>query len=292
MAKSMTGYGRSEISSKHIYGYVEVKSKNHRHKDIKVSLPGSFSSFEIPLQKMITARVFRVKVDLHIKISAYMKSDYTLKLNKELLGEYKKIFGELRAELGATGDIDIVNVSKLQDLVVMVEDEGAVKEHFKEIKEAVAAALDALDEMKIFEGKKLVRELDSFMLSIKECTAEIKLKRETLAGAYYEKIKSKITKLLGESGLDENRLYQEVAYIIDKTDITEELARLNSHLEQYDIIIKEDGAIGKKLDFLFQELNREINTIASKANDFGIVSSALKIKNEVEKSREQACNIE
>ena len=135
-------------------------------------------------------------------------------------------------------------------------------------------------------------ELVSFLSTISETTLKVEEKREGLLDEYHDKVKNKIKKVINESNLDEQRIYQEVAYIIDKTDISEEIARLKSHFLQFNTILNEDGPIGKKLDFLFQEVNREVNTIGSKANDFNIASLVIVMKNELEKAREQAQNIE
>jgi uncharacterized protein (TIGR00255 family) len=288
----MTGYGRSEISSDKLHGHVEIRSKNHRYLDIKVFLPKKLYSLEIPLQKMLKKRIHRGKVDLTLQISGYLKLPASLSLNKELLGEYKKIFDELKSEFGDSGKVDIVNLTQLSDLIVAEESGENIKEYLPEIEESVSKALDALNEMRTFEGKKILEELVSFMKVISDTADKIELKRGEMIGEYHEKVKNKILKVIGESGLDEHRVYQEVAYIIDKTDITEELARLKSHLSQFDNIINEEGSIGKKLDFLFQEMNREVNTIASKANDFNISAFVIEIKNELEKAREQSQNIE
>jgi uncharacterized protein (TIGR00255 family) len=288
----MTGYGRAEISSEDIYGYVEVRSKNHRYRDIKVYLPKKLLSLEIPLMKILTEKISRGKVDLSIQISAYLKSGGTLSLNRELLNEYKKIFDELKDEFGATSRLDIVSAAQLNNLIISLEGENDTDTYFPVIKEAVLNSLIALDEMKNFEGEKLKGDIISFISKIAEMADKVEVKRNDVVGEYQEKIRDKITKFIDETNLDEQRIYQEVAYIIDKTDITEEIQRLRSHVLQFENIIKEAGPIGKKLDFLFQEMNREINTIASKANDFDIASFVVEMKNELEKAREQAQNIE
>ncbi len=292
MARSMTGYGRSEIESKNIYGYVEVKTKNHRHRDIKISLPGKLFAYEISLQKMITQKLLRGKIDFAVRIKSYLKPSFKLSLNKTLLQEYKKIFSELNSELGTAGAINLVDVAQLNDLIVMVEDEDAAKELFSEVESAAKLALDALCEMREFEGQRLVDEIKLFISAIEERVTTIEAKREKAIDGYCDTIRCKIQKLLNESNLDEQRLHQEIAYIIDKSDISEEITRLKSHLRHFDKIVMEDGSIGKKLDFLFQEINREINTIGSKANDFDILSQVIEVKNELEKAREQVQNIE
>lgn len=292
MAKSMTGYGRSEIATKNIYGYVEIRSKNHRYRDISIILPKKFSSFEIPLQNLMNTKIHRGKVDIVVRINSLVKPGYRLSLNRELLSEYKNIFAQISGELGVKGELDIVKVSQITDLIVTDEDEDVEKEYLTDITDAALKAYDSLESMRVFEGDKMIEELAKFMSSIDERLKKIEVQREIMVSEYYGKIRGKISALLNESDLNEQRLYQEVAYIIDKTDITEELARYRSHLSQFDKIIKEDGAIGKKLDFLFQEMNRETNTIGSKANDFNIVSHVIEVKNELERAREQAQNIE
>lgn len=288
----MTGYGRSEIASDYLFGYVEIRSKNHRYREIRISLPPKYYSFEIPLQKILTKRIHRGKIDLSVQINSYLKPNYSLSLNKELLGEYKKIFDELKSGFDDSAKIDLTRMVQLKDIIVTIEDNEVLKEHLSDIEKAVEKAIDSLDEMKSFEGEKLSHELISFMKKTEDMLDKIQFKRDELLSSYNEKIRKKIEAFVQEGNLDEQRLCQEIAYIVDKTDIAEEIARLKSHLRQFDNIIKEKEPIGKKLNFLFQEMNREINTISSKANDFDISSLVIEIKNELEKAREQVQNIE
>lgn len=294
MIKSMTGYGRAEIQSEQISGYVEIRAKNHRYKDVKVSLPRNLLSFEIPLLKLVNTKILRGKVDVLVQIDSYLNAGgVTLSLNQELLSEYKRIFDELNSELGdAGGGIDIARVSQIKDLVVASGSDDNIDDYFSGIEEAVLAALLALDEMREREGEKLSEAISGFMSSIKAESGNVAQKRAKLIDGYHKKVKEKITRIIDESNLDENRVYQEIAYIIDKSDISEELDRLKSHTGQFDTIIKESGSIGKKLDFLFQEINREINTIGSKASDFDIATHVVFMKNELDRAREQAQNIE
>lgn len=292
MVKSMTGYGRSEIVSDMVEGYVEIISKNHRYRDIKISLPKKLLFFEINLKNMLSDRILRGKVDLILKLKSNVRSNVSLSLDEHLLGEYKKIIDKLEDTFKKEGQLDIVNLANLDGLVVVEESEDDLSQYLPDIETAVSKALDGLDEMRTFEGDKLMKELVTFMSAIEEMVNKIELKRSELVGQYYEKVKDKISNLIENIALDEQRVYQEVAYIIDKTDIAEELSRLKSHLSQFKNIIKEEGSLGKKLDFLFQELVRETNTIASKANDFDITAIVVKMKNEIEKAREQAQNIE
>ena len=292
MLKSMTGYGRGEIKSKRFSGYVEVKTKNHKYRDINFYLPKKYLSFEIPLIKEVSGKVFRGKVDIIVRVNAFLEPDYSLSLNRELLKEYKKIIDEVANELGVAPSIDVIRAMQLNDLVVSVEDESGLKEDYSAIKDAVLSAVESLADMRSFEGEKLYNELFSLMAEVKDNVHKIREKRESLIDQYYAKIKDKIKSIIENINIDEHRLYQEVAYIIDKTDITEELTRLGSHLSHFEKIVNENEPVGKKLDFLFQEMNREINTIGSKANDFDIMSYVISLKNDIEKAREQAQNIE
>ena len=221
MVKSMTGYGRSEIVSEYLFGYVEIRSKNHRYREIRVSMPSKYYSFEIPLQKILTKRIHRGKIDLSVQINSYLKPNYSLSLNKELLGEYKKILDGLKTKFDADSKIDITRVAQQKDLIVMVEDNEVLKEHLADIEKTVEKAIDSLNEMKLFEGEKLSLELISFMNKIEDMVDKIQFKRDDLLDSYNEKVRKKIEAFVQESNLVEQRLCQEVAYIIDKTDIAE-----------------------------------------------------------------------
>jgi len=293
LIKSMTGYGRAEIESELINGYIEIRSKNHRYKDVKVSLPRNLLAFEIPLLKVINQKLLRGKIDVLVQINSYLQAkSSSLSLNQDLLAEYKKIFSELKSELGDNCQMDIVSTSQLRNLVEISAVQDDVDDYYTDINQSVLKALESLDTMRSMEGEKLSEVLTQFIANIKGLTEKVEAKRSEHIEEYHKKVRAKITSVIDAANLDENRIYQEIAYIIDKTDISEELDRLKSHLCQFDIIINESGAVGKKLDFLFQEINREINTIGSKANDFNIASYVVGMKNELERAREQAQNIE
>ncbi|MFC1855291.1 YicC/YloC family endoribonuclease [Thermodesulfobacteriota bacterium] len=292
MAQSMTGYGRSEIVSDKITGYVEVRTKNHRYSDVRISLPKELISFEIPLKKEVSKWVLRGKIDLTVYVQSYKDNKCTLSVDQNLLNEYKRLFTELRSELGGATNIDIVKLSQMSDLIKVESVKDDVTGYYPSIKDATLRALDALSVMRGEEGRELEREMNSFMDQIGIVTDKIEAKRGELIEAYHDKVREKIASVIDKNNLDEQRVYQEVAYLIEKSDVTEELTRLRSHLNQYKIIMQEDGAIGKKLDFLFQEIIREVNTIGSKASDFNIAGYVIEIKNDLEKAREQVQNIE
>ena len=292
MIKSMTGYGTCEISSEKVQGNVEIMAKNHRYLDMRVSLPKELNSFEIPIQKMISGKISRGKIELSIQLKSLIQPNYSLTINRDLLKEYKNILTDLKIEFGYSGQIDIVNVAKFNDLIMSNKNAANTEEYFPYIESAVLKAISALDEMRTSEGNNLKIEIAGLIGNLAGYLEKVESKRKENIDEYHKKVKERIKSIIDESNLDENRIYQEIAYIIDKTDITEEITRLKSHFDQFNSMLGEAEPVGKKLDFLFQEMNREINTIGSKANDFNRAGLVINMKNDLEKAREQAQNIE
>lgn len=294
MVKSMTGFGRGTLNDGKRNVTVEIKSVNHRYSDIQVRMPRRYSFVEDDIKKTVKEHISRGKVDVSLSIEYESESDIKVELNRPLAAEYAKSLGELKELLGLPGEVSLEQVASMPEVIKPVSDVEDEDELKKSILEATEKAASALEEMRKTEGEKLAEDLLKRGEGIKELVLEVEKKASLVPGIYKEKLEARLNELLdGSANISEERLAQEAAIFADKADVTEEVTRLRSHMDQMaSIIEKSTGADGKKLDFLVQEMNREANTIGSKANDLGVTETMLKIKAEVEKIREQVQNIE
>lgn len=294
MVKSMTGFGRGEYNDGKRNMLVEIKSVNHRYSDIQVRMPRRYSFAEDAIRNAVKAHISRGKIDVQLSVEYISESDIKVELNKPLAEQYISNFKELKDEYGVQGEITLELLSGMPEVLKQSSDVEDEEEIRSSIVKATDAAAENLEKMRAVEGEKLAQDLLKRADLIKDMVAEIEVKAASLPGIYKEKLAARINDILdGAAPVNEDRLAQEVAIFADKADITEEITRLNSHMDQMKSIINESkGADGKKLDFLVQEMNREANTIGSKANDLGITEVMLRIKSEVEKIREQVQNIE
>ena len=291
MIRSMTGFGRGNYENEGREYLVEVKSVNHKYCDISFRMPKSFNGIENRLRKEIEKYVSRGKLDVFIDFQNFSDKGNNIKFNKELAKSYIKNLKELGEETGINSEISVVDISKMPD-IFKKEDNTDEDLIFNELKAALNQALERLISMKELEGEKLIIDLES---RIKEVSQKINQISEFSAGLvdeYIVKLKSRVKELMDTETLDENRLLQEIVIFSDKSSIEEELTRLKSHVEQFEKLVKESSPIGKKFDFLIQEMNREINTIGSKANSLQITNLVIEVKTELENIREQIQNIE
>lgn len=294
MVKSMTGFGRGEYNDGKRNMIAEIKSVNHRYSDISVRMPRRYQFAEDAVRSTVKQHISRGKIDVQISVEYIAESDIKVELNKPLAEQYIQNFKVLKDEYGVQGEVTLELLSGMPEVLKQssdVEDEDEIRQS---IIKATDAAAENLEKMRAVEGEKLAEDLLERADLIKAMVSEIEVKAADLPGIYKEKLRARIDELLdGASVVPEERLAQEVAIFADHADITEEITRLRSHMDQMKSIINESkGADGKKLDFLVQEMNREANTIGSKANDLGITEVMLRIKSEVEKIREQVQNIE
>ena len=294
MIKSMTGFGRSEYSDEKRSVTAEVRSVNHRYCDVSVKMPRRYSFAEETLKKAVKEILSRGKIDVSISVVNLTEDDVTVKLNTSVAEQYKSSLTELKEQFGLQDEISLELIAGLPDVmktVPEIEDEDAITEA---LKIPVVEAVKKLDAMRQLEGEKLKEDLLKRREIIKEITGKIKERAPLVVEEHKQKLEDRISQLLDKSvEIPEDRLAVEVAVFADKCDITEELVRLDSHMDQMQKILGEGKqAVGKRLDFLVQEMNREANTIGSKANDLEITNYMLTIKSEVEKIREQVQNIE
>lgn len=294
MIKSMTGFGRSEHSDGKRTITVEIKSVNHRYGDISVKMPRRYSFAEEKIKNTVKKTVSRGKVDVSVIVENLTEDDVTVKLNTMVAEQYLKNLSELRQKFDLHDDITLQFLATLPDVMKAVPDVEDEEEICGAMQIPLSQALENLDNMRIVEGKKLAEDLLMRGELIRQSVKKIEERSPQVAAAYSEKLKERIKEMIGNNvTIPEDRILLEAAIFADKCSITEELVRLDSHMIQLkNIIEKSSQPTGKKLDFLVQEMNRETNTIGSKANDIEITNLMLEIKSEIEKIREQVQNIE
>ena len=294
MIKSMTGFGRSEYSDGKRNIICEIRSVNHRYSDITVKMPRRYSFAEDRIKQTVKEKLVRGKVDVSINVENVTESDVVIKLNQLAAKQYFDNLSELKEQFGLTGDIDLSLMAGMPDVLKAVPDVEDEEEITKAILIPVAEASANLEKMRAVEGQRLADDLISKGETIKGILDKIEVRSPLVVKDYMEKLRARITELLdGAAEIPEERILTEAAIVADKCAIDEEITRLNSHLVQLKAILTgSESTVGKKLDFLVQEMNREANTIGSKANDLEITNNMLNIKAEIEKIREQVQNIE
>lgn len=291
MIKSMTGFGRGKYENEGRTYTVEIKSVNHKYTDINVRLPKFLNSMEDQIRKRIRNVISRGKIDVFVNFENYSNKGTSIKINKELAKDYLFQLKELAEETNIDFSVNIIDISKLPEVLKMEEDsdEDLIG---NELMIAVDSALENFIKMREIEGEKLIEDIEKRIYAIQGKVNEITKYSSTLVEEYIEKLKLRVNELLAPGTVDENRLMQEIVIFSDKSSIEEELTRLKSHISQFLDLIKQSSPIGKKIDFLIQEINREVNTIGSKANCLEITNRVIEIKTEVENIREQIQNIE
>ena len=294
MIKSMTGFGRGEYTDGKRSIIAEIKSVNHRYSDITIKMPRRYAFAEDKIKNAVKDKIRRGKVDVSIIVENITENDVNIKLNTMPATQYYDNLTELKGEFDLSGDISLQFLASLPDVMKAIPDVEDEEEITKAILEAVSEAAANLEKMRAVEGEKLAEDLIAKGEYIKEILDKIAERAPQVVTDYTARMKERIQELVGSSvQVPEDRILVEAAVFADKCAIDEEITRLNSHLVQLrNIIEKSSQPDGKKLDFLVQEMNREANTIGSKANDITITNYMLEIKSEIEKIREQVQNIE
>lgn len=294
MIKSMTGFGRSEYTDGKRNITVEIKSVNHRYSDISVKMPRRYSFAEDRVKAVVKSRLKRGKVDVSIMVENITENDINIKLNEPIARQYFDNLKTLQESFGLNGEITLKLLATMPDVMKAIPDVDDEEEIAKAILIPVEEAAVNLEKMRAVEGEKLAEDLLGRGETIKEILDKIAERAPGVVVDYAAKLRDRITELLaGNAAVPEERILTEAAIFADKCAIDEEITRLNSHLIQLKKIVDSpNDAEGKKLDFLVQEMNREANTIGSKANDITITNYMLEIKSEIEKIREQVQNVE
>ena len=291
MPRSMTGFGRAETVTGNNKFTVEINTFNNRFLDYQMRIPKTLASLENEIKNLLNSKFSRGKIIITITWDHEQTAD-SIVLDEEKADAYFRIFDLLKKKYSLHGEISMENFATLPDLVKIEREEDDLEKIWNDLKSALLSAADAAVAMRISEGNRLVQDLSKRLSTIRALTDEIEKLASSNVDLYREKLKSRISELLGDSPVDEQRLATEIALFAEKSDITEECIRLKSHLVQFEESLKEDLPIGKRLNFILQELNREANTAGSKSAAYEISRRVIEIKEEIERLREQVQNIE
>lgn len=293
MITSMTGFGRGESSSNGYQVTVEVKTLNSRYLDISVRMPSSIQDKEIELKERVQKQLSRGKVNLNINVDRTGSAGIDIKLNEELAKSYSSILNELRDAGSVDQPVTVRDLMQFSDIFeTKKEDEKEVKVIWDCTKSALDTALVNLNEMRRNEGQELKEDLSNLINGISDLLEEVTVLSDKRAPEIREKLKTRITKMVTEEKIDPDRMEMEIALLVDKMDINEEVIRLQSHLKFFLEALEAEEPVGRRLNFLCQEINRELNTIGSKANDSTVAHHIVLGKEKLEQIREQVQNIE
>ena len=292
MIRSMTGFGRCEVAKGERKITVEMKSVNHRYLDVSIKMPKKLNFFEAAIRSELKNYIERGKVDIFITYEDLTESNVCVKYNKELAAEYMKYLTQMAEDFSLDNDIRVSTLSRYPEVFSMEEQTVDEEELWKLLAEAIRGAAEKFVETRIKEGENLrddlVGKLDGMLTHVDYITE----RSPQIIAEYRQKLEEKVKELIDDVKVDESRLLMEVTIFADKVCVDEELVRLRSHIETTKENLIQGGSIGRKLDFIAQEMNREANTILSKANDLEISNRAIELKTEIEKVREQIQNIE
>jgi len=293
MIRSMTSFGRSnsEEGKKRVFT-VEMKSVNSRYLDVNIRMPKSIISLEEEIRKMISNSLNRGKVDVFINIKNYNEGAGVPKIDINLAQGYLQCLKEIEEKLNIKNDISVMQIARFPEVITMIEEEDKIDEIWEELKPLISSSLDMMINMREVEGEKLKEDILIKINQIEELVSKVEEFADSIPKVFKQKLEERLKDLLGNVEVDENRIATEVCILADKATVDEEIIRLNSHINQVRETLKLNEPIGRKLDFIVQEMNRETNTIGSKSSDIKMTNIVIDIKNILEKIREQVQNIE
>ena len=294
MIKSMTAYGRGEVEAPGQKWVVELRSLNHRFLELSLNLPKRLWALEDQIRKLIKSRINRGRVEMQLTWETLGEKSLALRLDQNLVGEVKAVLTDLQALGEIQEPLRLEHFLRFADLLVTREgDAQELEEPWEPVSQVISLALGVLEEMRRTEGAALAADLAAHLEVVRRESNQIADQAALLPELWREKISTRLAEVLQEAGpLDEVRLAQEVALMAERRDLSEELARLESHVSQFQQALKSEGPVGRKMEFLLQEMLREVNTIGSKAGDLLISQAVLEIKGTLERLREQVQNIE
>ena len=292
MIKSMTGFGRAEASDSDRKITIEMKSVNHRYFEPAMKMPKKLNIYEAGIRTILKKYINRGKVDIYVTYEDYSESKFCLKYNEELANEYMSIFNYMAEQFDIPNDITVSSLSHYPEVITMEEQSGDDDAVWHLLEKAVENACVQFVESRITEGEKLKANLLEKLDYMTGLVDEIENRSPGIIEEYRQRLEDKVAELLCDTPVDENRIATEVTIYADKICVDEETVRLRSHIESTKDELIEGGSVGRKLDFIAQEMNREANTILSKANDLETSNCAISLKTEIEKVREQIQNIE
>lgn len=292
MIKSMTGFGRCEVQKDSRKFTVELKSVNHRYLDVNIRMPKKLNFFETAIRNLLKSYANRGKVDIFITYEDLSQAQVAVKYNAVLAGEYLKYLKQMEEEFGLENDIRVSTLSRYPEVFTMEEQSEDEEELWNGLKEALEGAFGQFVQTRQTEGENLKRDILAKLDRLNELTAHIEERSPQIVSEYRAKLEEKMKELLADTQIEESRIAAEVILFADKICTDEEVVRLKSHISHMRNTLDEKDEIGRKLDFIAQEMNREANTILSKANDIEVSDYAISLKTEIEKIREQIQNIE
>lgn len=292
MIKSMTGFGRCEVNENNRKFTVEMKSVNHRYLDVNIRMPKKLNFFESAIRNELKKYIERGKVDIFISYEDFTESNVSVKYNKEIAAAYYQYLNQMAQDFGLDNDVRVSGLSRYPEVFSMEEQSIDEEELWKELQKALSGAAENFVQTRIAEGENLKNDLISKLDGMLKHVDYISQRSPEVLAEYRQKLEAKVQELLSDTKIEESRILTEVTIFADKICVDEEIVRLKSHIETTRQTLKAGGSIGRKLDFIAQEMNREANTILSKASDLEISNRAIELKTEIEKVREQIQNIE
>ena len=292
MIKSMTGFGRGEVSTESCKVTVEMKSVNHRYLDVNMKMPKKLNFFEASIRNLLKEYIQRGKVDLFISFEDLSENSVNVTYHKEVAAEYMNFLQQMAEDFSLENDVRVSSLARFPEVMTLddveIDEEGV----WKSLEKAIRQAAEGFVESRIKEGENLCADLIAKLDEMLEAVDFIEARSPQIIEEYKKRLTDKVQEMLGDAKVDEARLVTEVTIFADKVCVDEELVRLRSHVQTTKNTLLEGGGIGRKLDFLAQEMNREANTILSKANDLEISNRGIELKTAIEKVREQIQNIE
>lgn len=292
MIKSMTGFGRCELSEGQRKIAVEMKSVNHRYLEAGIKMPKKLNVFEARMRDLLKKYAQRGKIDIFITYEDLTENKVNLKYNREIATEYMQVLDEMSQQFGLENDVTVSMLSRYPEVITMEEAATDEEELWQFIEKAISTACGQFVSARIIEGENLKKDLLEKLNNMEELVTYIEARGPEMTQEYRTKLEAKVAELLGDAQIDENKIATELIIYADKVCVDEETVRLRSHIAHARQCLNEEGGIGRKLDFIAQEMNREANTILSKANDISISNKAIDLKTQIEKVREQIQNIE
>jgi len=288
----MTGFGRAEGDTTLGKVFVESRSVNHRYCDINIKLPKRLTLFENRMKEMIRSQVSRGRIDVSFRLENSGEEKVQLSVDLDLAKQYYRVLHELKEKLQLKDDITLNLLAGAKDLIMAKEEIGDLEPYWQEVLRILEQSLKNMDDMKRLEGESLAHDLKQRLESIAEQFQMIKQQFPSRLEATLSRLHDRLRSLLEGMEVDPSRFQQEIAFLAERTDITEEIVRAESHLTQFRTLLEGNEPVGRKMDFLLQEIHREVNTVSAKANDAEISQRVVEIKSELEKIREQVQNIE
>lgn len=292
MIKSMTGFGRCEIVTTEYKISVEIKAVNHRYLDLSIKMPKKFNHFEAGIRNLLKTYIQRGKVDVYVNYEDYTDEKLCLKYNGSLAAEYMEAFKKMQEQFGIDNDVKVSMLARMPEVLTMEQAAEDEEQTWKQLSAVVEEAAKKFVESRVLEGEKLREDLLGKLDYMNELVDFIEERSPVILSEYRQKLEDKVKELLENTTLDEGRIATEVTIYADKICVDEEMVRLRSHIDATRKELEAGGSVGRKLDFIAQEMNREANTTLSKSTDLEVSDKAIALKTEIEKVREQIQNIE